>query len=72
MNRLEEQYGDQIEFVLLNVDDPGSLPMRQQYDIVARSQYVLVDANGAVVQKWFGYISEEDIARAFDEHLNRS
>ena len=46
--------------------------MRQQYDIVARSQYVLVDASGAVIQKWFGYISEEDIARAFDEHLNRS
>ena len=70
MNGLEAKYGDQIEFIYLNVDDPGTLPMRQQYDVVARSQYVLVDANGEIVQKWFGYINEETISQVIDEHLN--
>lgn len=69
MHRLEEKYGDQIEFVYLNVDDPASLPMRQQYDIVARSQYVLVDANGEVVQKWFGYITTQSVSEVIDEYL---
>jgi len=69
VNRLEAEYGDQIEFIILDIDDPSPLPMRQQYDIVGRSQYVLVDVNGDIVQKWFGYIDEAEIAQAFDEYL---
>lgn len=51
------------------MDDAASLPLRQQYDIVARSNYVLTDAQGAVVRKWFGYISENDVAGVLDSVL---
>ncbi len=66
MNRLKEDYDGQVEFIELDVDDPGTGPMRDQYGLVAQAQYVLADADGAPLQKWFGYIDENDIAGAFD------
>ncbi len=66
MDRLRASYGDRIEFIKLDVDDSASLPLRQQYDIIARSNYVLTDAQGAVLRKWFGYISENDVAGVLD------
>lgn len=72
MHRLEAKYGDQIEFVWLNIDDGSTLAMRQQYDIVSRSQYVLVSADGQAVRKWFGYLSEAEVAQALDALLAES
>lgn len=72
MYRLKQQYGDQIEFIVLNVDNDDTLPLRQKYDMVARAQYALVDANGELVQKWFGYLDEAEVAEALDTHLAES
>ena len=69
VHRLEDKYSDQIEFVWLNIDDASTLPMRQQYDIVRRSQYALVAPDGQPVRKWFGYLSEDEVAQALDEYL---
>ncbi len=66
MNRLRASYDGQVEFIELDVDDPASRPMRDQYGLVAQAQYVLADADGAPLQKWFGYIDENEIAGAFD------
>ncbi|MEL6151629.1 MAG: hypothetical protein AAFV33_24620 [Chloroflexota bacterium] len=54
MDRLEAAYGDDIQFILLDIDDPNSLPLREQYNIVQRTRYVLVDASGETVQFWIG------------------
>ena len=69
MNRLNERYGDRIDFVMLDVDEESTLPLRQQYDIVARSQYVLVNSEGVTVHRWFGHISENDLARTLEADL---
>ena len=69
MNRLEEQYSDRVEFVWLNIDNSATLPMRQQYDIVGRSQYVLVGPDGSVVKRWFGYLDEASVAAEIDAYL---
>ncbi len=66
MDRLKARFGEQIEFVSLNVDDSASLPLRQQYDIVARSQYILADAAGATQFRWFGYLDENAVAERLD------
>ena len=66
MDRLKARFGEQIEFVSLNVDDSASLPLRQQYDIVARSQYILADATGATQFRWFGYLDENAVAEQLD------
>ncbi len=61
MNRLEAQFGDEIQFVHLNVDDPASRPLRDQFNVTHRSQYALVDANGEIVQRWFGPLGSSSI-----------
>ncbi|MEM6284306.1 MAG: hypothetical protein AAF787_19090 [Chloroflexota bacterium] len=57
MDRLEAAYGDEIQFILLNVDDPATLPLREQFNIVPRTRYVLVDPDGETVQFWIGPLS---------------
>ena len=54
MNGLEEQFSEDIEFVWLNVDDSSTLAIRQEYGIVSRTRYVLVDENNNEALRWFG------------------
>lgn len=69
MNGLQAQFGEEIEFIVLNIDDPATLPLRQQYNMVQRTNYVLVNARGEVVQRWFGALNEDEVARALREFL---
>lgn len=69
MNGLQAQFGEQIEFVVLDIDDPATLPLRQHYNMVQRTNYVLVNARGEVVQRWFGPLDEDQVARALREFL---
>jgi len=69
VDRLKAQYGAEIEFIMLDVDDPATRSMRDRYGLVAQSQYVLADAAGEPQQKWFGYLQESEVAGAFDTFL---
>jgi thiol:disulfide interchange protein len=69
VHRLEDQYKDRVDFMYLNIDLEDTLTTRERFDIVARSQYVLIDADGSVVQKWFGYLDEAEVTAALDQFL---
>ena len=64
MNGLQEQFGAEIQFVWLNIDDPNTLPLREQFGIVQRSRYVLVNAAGEQEQVWIGLLDEVAITDA--------
>lgn len=66
---LQAEFSDEIEFVWLNIDDSNSLPLRQEYGIVGRTNYVLVDAAGNPLQRWYGYLSEPDVAAVLEEFI---
>ena len=73
MNRLEQQFGDEIEFVLVDWDDKSLNDFRLQYGITGRTQYVLIDEQGNVVNRWFGPLNEdlvESELQAFVDSLN--
>ncbi len=73
MNRLEEQFGDVIEFVVVDWDDKTLDAFRDRYGITRRTQYVLVDANDHVVNRWFGPLNEDVVEadmQAFVESLD--
>lgn len=70
MYGLQEQYGDEIEFVWLNVDDPLSRPLREQFGIVQRSNYVLVDVDGVAQLRWFGYLDDTEMEEALQDFLD--
>lgn len=70
MDRLEETYGADITFVLLDWDDRDLNPIRQRFDITGRTQYVLVDRDGTVVQRWFGLLDYEMVSTEIESFLN--
>lgn len=65
-------FKDRVDFVYLNIDIPETLEARQRFDIVARTQYVLIDAQGNPIKKWFGPLDEDVIKAAIDEFLAAS
>lgn len=62
---LEREYGEQIEFVYLNIDDPTTEEAKQKYGYRYQPHFFLVDANGEIVQEWLGPVRKEQFVEAF-------
>lgn len=60
-----------MDFIKLDIDKDETLPVRQQFSLIQRSQYALVDANGNVIQRWFGFLDEGEVERAIKEFLSQ-
>ncbi len=69
MSGLEESFAGRIEFVLLDFDDKSLDNIRSQLGITAQAQYVVVNAAGEIVQRWFGVIDETEIASTLEALL---
>ena len=70
VNGLEEEFANQIEFIRLDGDDPATYDMRQQYGLVQRTRYVLVDSSGMVMLRWFGPLYYEAVKNDIADWLN--
>jgi thiol-disulfide isomerase/thioredoxin len=55
---LEQQYGENINFVMLNVDDAQWLPQMDQYDVTGVPQFTLLDSQQASLKTVVGRIPE--------------
>ncbi|MCY3945326.1 MAG: hypothetical protein OXF44_03445 [Anaerolineaceae bacterium] len=66
MNRLRANYDGRVEFFELDVDNPASKAMRDRYGMKAQAIYVLADANGGELFRWFGVLNEATVITAFD------
>lgn len=69
VRRLEETYAGRIIFTSLDIDDPRNADFKAQLQFRAQPQWVLLDADGQVLKTWFGRVSEQEFAAAFDEAL---
>lgn len=69
MHGLEAQWGDQIQFVYLDIDDPRTTPFKQQFGYRYQPHFFLLDGQGNVVAQWVGYVTEEDLVSAFQQVL---
>ena len=54
MNRLEELYHTEVDFIHLDLDVPGDFSQLQNLGINRRSSYMLVGPDGTVIRSWFG------------------
>lgn len=72
MNRLNEQFADQIDIFYLDVDQPNTMDLVLPYGVRARSTYVLLDANGEKVTFWSGPLNEQAVADTIAELLGDS
>lgn len=65
VNGLEDEYGSDIEFVKINIDDPNSAAAKQEYGFRYQPYFVLVDGEGEVLQTWPGYTEAPLFEEAF-------
>lgn len=61
MSGLEDTFKGQVEFILLDYDDDSLDDQRNELGITDRTQYVLTDADGVVVQRWYGILDEATV-----------
>ena len=59
MNRLETEYGDRMNFVYLDIDNPDTRDLRQELGFRYQPHYFLVDGQGKVVYQWVGQVTYE-------------
>lgn len=69
MHGLGEEFGSEIDFIHLNIDDSATLPMRQQFGLTDRSQYALVTTSGEVRNRWVGPLNYATVATAIRDLL---
>lgn len=69
MDRLEEDFGNEIDFVRVDLDLDGAWSQIEPYGLTGRSQYALVDPDGEVWERWYGPLNEGALSLAFNELL---
>jgi hypothetical protein len=66
---LEDRYGDRIDFVYLNIDDPSTAQAKEQYGYRVQPHFFLVDSSGQIAESWLGSVQETAFVAAFDQVL---
>ena len=69
VNRLEEEFSAQVDFFHLDIDQSIINAVRERYGIRNRSEYLLLDAEGNVIKKWFGSLSYIMVSEFLGEYL---
>ncbi len=62
---LENTYGEQIEFVKYNIDDPNSDAAKEQYGFRYQPYFILLNGNGEIVSQWNGAVTADEFEQAF-------
>jgi hypothetical protein len=63
---LEQQWGDRINFVYLDIDDPRAEPFKRQFGYRYQPHTFLLDGQGEIIDQWVGRVSEGTLATAFE------
>ncbi len=66
---LEAEYWERVDFVYLNHEAPINRDAMRTYGFRWRPYFVFVDAEGNVIQTWFGAVEPDDFRAAFDAHF---
>jgi hypothetical protein len=66
---LEAEYGSDINFVYLDIDDKQNDRFKEQLGFRYQPQFFLLDGDGNVLQIWVGRVGEEDLRAAFNDAI---
>lgn len=61
MHGLEAKYGGCIDFIYLDIDNPATADAKKQLGYLAQPNFFLLDPNGKVVWKKYGYLTEAEL-----------
>ncbi|MEM1251481.1 MAG: thioredoxin domain-containing protein [Cyanobacteria bacterium P01_H01_bin.21] len=66
---LHHQYGDSINFVMLDIDDPQWASQIVDYGASGVPQFTLLDSHNSEVKTWVGKVPKPIFANVFDQLL---
>jgi len=66
---LETAYFGKIKFSFLDADDPNTDAFQRTLGFAYQPEFYLLDANGNVLNKWVGFIAEEDFKAEFAKYV---
>ena len=66
VHQLEADYWGKLDFVYLDIDNPANSDAKEEYGFVAQPLFVLLDADGNEIQRWYGVVTEEEFRATFD------
>jgi hypothetical protein len=61
---LEAEFGSQVNFIYLDIDDRNTEPFKQELGYRYQPHLFLVDADGNILQQWVGRVSGDELERA--------
>lgn len=67
MADLHQQYGNSINFVMLDIDDPQWAGQVTEYGASGVPQFTLLDAHHSEVKTWVGKVPKPILANVFDQ-----
>ena len=69
---LEKQYGDRVNFIYLDIDDPATDELKKTLKYRYQPHYILLDGEGNPRKTWNGLVPENILVEAFEEILVQS
>lgn len=69
MERVKEQYGDQVEVTTINVDDQSNAEMLEQYDVSPIPTVIFLNSDGQVVGYSIGFSGEKSVQKEMKKLL---
>ncbi|MBM2842894.1 MAG: Thioredoxin [Anaerolineales bacterium] len=67
MHGLEAEWGDQVDFVYLDIDDSATEPFKRQLGYRVQPHMFLVDGDGVVLQQWLGFVDAATLEAALEQ-----
>ncbi len=66
---LEAEYYGRVKFSYLDADDPATESFQRALGFVYQPEFYLLDANGNLLKKLVGFVSEDEFRNLFDQYL---
>jgi len=66
---LEAEYYGKINFAFLDAGDPATDQFKREFGFRVQPEFYLVDGQGQVIKKWFGYVAEDEFRAEFQKTL---
>lgn len=66
---LEAKYFGKIKFSYIDADDPNTFDIQRTLGFRSQPEIYLLDGDGNLLQKWFGYTSEQEFETVFAQYV---
>jgi thioredoxin-like negative regulator of GroEL len=66
---LEAEYFGRIQFTYLDADDPQTHDFQRTLGFYYQPEIYLLDGQGNVLEKWVGFVPEQQLEEAFAQYL---